>query len=238
MKLLFVRMLLVFFLSTPLACAADKYVKTPDGFQIAYVFKKAKQARGSVLLVHGLGEDLDTWHSFAKSLRKAGWNTLAIDLRGHGLSTVLNDEEYSWSDLTEALLQGASRDVEAALSLLPAEGDVWVIGASFGANLVFNLASQNQTLDGAILLSPSMNYAGVITWDAAKKMRSLPIMFLASTEDVFATEGATELFNRVPGPKVLKIYPGLIHGTPLLSEVKNLDKEVIAWMQHPVEAVA
>lgn len=236
MKLLLVRALFVFFLCAPLACAKDQYAATSDGFQIAYVLKKTKNARGSVLLVHGLGESLDTWHSFGKLLRKAGWNTLAVDLRGHGLSTYLKDEEYRWSDLTEPLLQAASLDLEAVLKLLPEEGLLWVVGSSFGANLVFNLASQNQNIDGAVLLSPSLNYAGVMTWQAAKTMRKLPVMLLASDKDLRAAEGATELFNRIPGPKFLKIYPGLIHGTPLLDEVKNLDKEVVAWIEHPVEA--
>ena len=238
MRRLILKVLFLLLGVAPLACAADRYVKTPDGFQIAYVLKKAKQPRGSVLLVHGLGEDLDTWYRFAKSLRKAGWNTLSIDLRGHGLSKTLENEEYNWSDLTDALLQGASRDVETALQLLDGDEHIWVVGASFGANLVFNLAAQETKIEGAILLSPSLNYAGVMTWTAAKKMRAMPILFLASAGDLRASEGATELFNRVPGPKVLKIYPGLIHGTALLEEIKNLDKEILAWMEHPIaEAV-
>jgi len=44
------------------------------------------EARGTVLLVHGLGEHLGRYGHVAETLRAAGWRVLGADLRGHGAS--------------------------------------------------------------------------------------------------------------------------------------------------------
>lgn len=62
-----------------------KKVASFDGTKINYDIKRSK---GDLFLVfiHGAGGDLTAWKTERKYFHKIGYQTLAIDLRGHGLS--------------------------------------------------------------------------------------------------------------------------------------------------------
>lgn len=51
-------------------------------------------ARGVVLLAHGGGQTRHSWSGTARRLASEGWQTVAVDLRGHGESSWAADGDY------------------------------------------------------------------------------------------------------------------------------------------------
>lgn len=56
-----------------------------------------------VVLVHGFGGDADSWGGIPVDLRTAGFRTINLELRGHGLSEGEPDRNTTKTDLTEAI---------------------------------------------------------------------------------------------------------------------------------------
>jgi pimeloyl-ACP methyl ester carboxylesterase len=66
-----------------------------DGHVVAGSFSCAKKNQGTALLVHGITADRHEWGFFdylSEALLSKGINTLAIDYRGHGESTLSIDQ--------------------------------------------------------------------------------------------------------------------------------------------------
>lgn len=60
---------------------------TADGLQLArVVWPASSRPRGTVLIVHGLGEHCERYVRLAADLTAAGWSVQAFDQRGHGAS--------------------------------------------------------------------------------------------------------------------------------------------------------
>jgi len=56
-----------------------------------------------LVLVHGFGGDADSWGGIPVHLRSAGFRTINLELRGHGLSGGEPDRNTTRTDLTEAI---------------------------------------------------------------------------------------------------------------------------------------
>lgn len=68
---------------TPLGSAVELAVGADVVRGVGY----AGTGRGTLLFVHDLGEDLDQFGDVPRMLAAAGFDTVAVDLPGHGLST-------------------------------------------------------------------------------------------------------------------------------------------------------
>ncbi len=65
---------------------AGSYLKSFDGVKI-YYHKTLKNPDKWLVFLHGLGGDLTAWQKERAYFSKAGFSTMALDLRGHGLSS-------------------------------------------------------------------------------------------------------------------------------------------------------
>lgn len=86
-----------------------------------------------VLLVHGLSSNARLWDAVARHLAEAGHPVVAVDLRGHGASAAVADDE------PDATLQ-AAHDLAAVCTDLGWSAPV-VAGQSWGGNVVLQLAA-------------------------------------------------------------------------------------------------
>ena len=62
----------------------QREVKSFDGVKISYDIERV--SKKFLILLHGAGGDLNAWKKERKNFHKKGLSTIAIDLRGHGLS--------------------------------------------------------------------------------------------------------------------------------------------------------
>lgn len=72
---------------------SGKYFTSFDGAKI-YYHKSVKDPNRWLIFLHGFGGDLTAWQKERAYFTKLGVSTIAMDLRGHGLSARSNNEDF------------------------------------------------------------------------------------------------------------------------------------------------
>ncbi len=179
----------------------------------------------SVILLHMLDHDRNTWNLFAEKLNKDNYTVLSIDLRGHGQSN------KDWKTFDEEDFLDMIFDVQAAKDFLKKQGAdtkrIIIMGASIGANLALEHAAEDEDVRATILLSPGLNYKGLETEGPAEEIET-PVLIVASEGDEYSAKSSEKLDNLINNSK-LKIYPGDRHGTDLFigSDLNNI---ILEWL--------
>ncbi|MEW6706868.1 MAG: lysophospholipase [Pseudomonadota bacterium] len=104
-------------------------LRTDDGVRLQLAYWPAPDpvhARGTVLIVHGLGEHIGRYAHVAASLNAAGWHVAGYDQRGHGQSGGRRGAIVTPDDLLADL--GQVIDVQRARH----DGPVVLLGHSMG----------------------------------------------------------------------------------------------------------
>jgi pimeloyl-ACP methyl ester carboxylesterase len=112
-----------------------------------------------VLLLHGGGQTRHSWRKTAEELAKAGYRALPFDQRGHGDSSVAEDERYTFFDYAD--------DARALGQALKAQfnAPVAVVGGSLGglAALLATSPASTNPFSALVLVdvTPRMDPGGV-----------------------------------------------------------------------------
>jgi pimeloyl-ACP methyl ester carboxylesterase len=97
----------------------------------------------SFLLVHGLASNARTWDGVASQINRLGHRVVAVDQRGHGLSSK-PDSGYGFDEVSE--------DLRALIDVLDLGRPV-LAGQSWGGNVVLHLAARRpQAIRGLVLV--------------------------------------------------------------------------------------
>ncbi|NLE74932.1 MAG: alpha/beta hydrolase [Actinobacteria bacterium] len=156
-----------------------------------------------VVLAHMYPKDQSSWHEFAEILAVEGYQALAFDFRGYGISTGSKD------------ISVIERDILAAMAALRERGakHVFVVGASMGGTAAL-VAATHEDPAGIVALSPPVDFQGL---DASKAVSasSCPKLFLAAEGDGTVSSTQT-LFQLANEPKRIVMVPGFAHGSELL----------------------
>lgn len=214
---------------------------TSDGFEIAGSFYRAKTKSGpagagrpAVLLAHMMPSNKESWDKLAKKLSKAGFECLAIDLRGHGESQGGPDGFKKFSDKDH---QASLEDIRAGVKFFTDSGveleKISLAGASIGANLSLWFESENPEAKASVLLSPGLDYKGIETERLAKNLREDQAVFLAAggENDGYSSETVYKLSHLIKSPnKAMKIFGNAGHGTDMFKEEPGLMDEITKWL--------
>jgi len=137
----------------------QKFIECPDGQEIYYWGIAPKRAKGTVVLVHGLGEHSGRYRDFAEFLVSKGWEVRLYDQRGHGKTPGIRSYVEHFQDLVDDLgkvIQTAREDTGKKPFLL---------AHSFGGQVAINyLAGHGKEVQGAILSSPNIQLAMKVFW--------------------------------------------------------------------------
>lgn len=98
---------------------------------VSYARVTPKDARGTVVLVHGTPSSLFTWAELVPRLADLGYDTIAPDLIGHGLSGGA-EGEYTWKTMDRFLL--------SFLDKLQLSAPVALVGNSYGGEVCWRFA--------------------------------------------------------------------------------------------------
>lgn len=171
-----------FFLPTPSFAAEKGALSTTinAGVQV-YEWKTAAAIpRGTVMAVHGTTQQAGCFESLAKYLNAAGFNVVAMDLRGHGRSYFSHDphntrHEVSYSKSADDLAR-VGKHLKTVSPRIP----LFCIGESVGAGVVVRAASEHpDVFDGIILAAAGTSphllgfNPGMIAHDLVKGLSDL-----------------------------------------------------------------
>lgn len=115
-----------------------------DGVKIRYFTTSGRESNKWLVFVHGAGGDATAWKSVQKICFEAGYDSVAIDLRGHGLSDdPIDCGAYAFEKLAQ--------DIATLIDRLNLT-DVVVVGHCFGGMAAIVLASKNYPRVNAFVL--------------------------------------------------------------------------------------
>jgi len=127
---------------------------TADGLQLGRVaWPAAKAPRGTVLIVHGLGEHCERYVGLAADLTAARWSVQSYDQRGHGASEGARGDIATPTSLLD--------DLALLLDILHTERvprPLVLLGHSMGGTVAARLvADGNAGVDALVLSSPALD---------------------------------------------------------------------------------
>lgn len=210
--------------------ASDNVVIVGD-----YYAPALASAKG-LLLLHMMPADRTSWKAFAEKMQALGWHVLAIDLRGHGESQGGPNGYRSFSDEEH---QASRHDVEAGVEFLKSKDvdELYLGGASIGANLALQYLAEHSEAKAAFLLSPGLDYRGVKTETLTQNLKpNQSVYYVASSEDAYSVQSTRKLFDQTGAgvKKEIKFFENAGHGTTIFEKEPQFMDEVAVWLpSHP-----
>jgi pimeloyl-ACP methyl ester carboxylesterase len=207
---------------------------TKDGVTIVANYYPNKSAKFAGILVHMRPKTKESFDDLAKFLQNQGYALLAIDLRGHGESTESVKGKLDYNKFSEEEEKESINDLVSASLFLEKEGypkdRQFLIGASIGANLSFQFLSENPQVKAIVLLSPGLNYRGVILENFKKEDLGEKIFVISALDDEPAYIAGRTLKVWYPNLNYLELPSGG-HGTNLFNSYSDLYEKILVWLR-------
>lgn len=220
------------------------------------LWKPREPSKKAVLLLHMMPATKESWSDFAEKLSDAGFTVFAIDLRGHGESTKQYIDEHAgraagkeiilnYKIFTDEEHQKSKIDAHAAILYLNNLGfkhsQIYVGGASIGANLAIYIMGENKEIMKGMALSPGLNYKGIETYGPLQLLFGIrpgngqewqKVYLIASEEDEYSAATCRDLNRIDPENTALKIYSDNAgHGTKIFEKHPELMNELVQWLK-------
>jgi pimeloyl-ACP methyl ester carboxylesterase len=196
---------------------------TPDGAVIsANLYGSGSRA---VLLVHGGRFTKESWALQIPAFTSAGFQVMAIDLRGFGHSRGPGQPDPSNEQL--------ATDVLTAVHYLHTHGaaTVSIVGGSMGgaAAADASIASEPGEIDRIVLL-------GAAPSGPAEKLKS-PALFIVARDDTSGSDGPRlpgirAQYEKAPPPKRLIVLAGSAHAQFLFQTAQSdrVLRDILQWL--------
>ena len=224
------------------------FLTTKDGVKIVANLYLTEAPKGRIVFSHMMPTAKESWNDLAEWFQVAGYESIAIDLRGHGESVLMARSRLdcqgetlpflNYRNFSDTEHQKSILDLEAAADFLikeqkAAAGKISFVGASIGANLSLQYISEHPEFKTAVLLSPGLDYRGVKTEPLAKNLKAGQRVFFVSAKDDVRSGGDNaeenqKLYDLTPlgVEKQIKIYETGGHGTDILESHPDLAEEI------------
>jgi fermentation-respiration switch protein FrsA (DUF1100 family) len=204
---------------------------TSDGERVRVWHLTHEAARARVVYFHGNGGNLSMWADVLVGLPRHGFEVVAFDYRGYGVSTGSPSE------------QGLYRDVEAVLSLVHdrlRRTDVPLIywGRSLGATMAAYAATLREpngvVLEAGFPSTRAVTRANPILWALSwfstyefptirfmTRTRAPALILHGDRDSVIPFALGQELYEAIPGPKQFFVIKGGDHNDPVPADVDS-----------------
>jgi pimeloyl-ACP methyl ester carboxylesterase len=200
----------------------------------------------AVVLLHMYRGNKEDWVPILGNFYNRDIAALAIDMRGHGESTVgLDGDDLAVRvrNRDEALFNSTWQDAAAAVDWLEARGHrrdrIGLLGASVGCSVAIDAARRDPALRVVGAISPGANYLGVDTLKHRSNWGDRSLLIVSSEEEW--PGGAKQIKDRLTadGEKdetagsldqwLLKDTGREVHGTRVLGRVDGIEDRLVDW---------
>ncbi len=136
---------------------SEYHGSTGDGVRLyARQWLNAKDAKGLVYIIHGIGEHSGRYESLAETLVNEGFNVIVPDLRGHGKSGGRRGHYPSYDSIMEDIDMFMGSSDASAFGQLPR----FLYGHSMGGNIVLNYVLRRKPeIAGVVASAPWLKLA-------------------------------------------------------------------------------
>lgn len=145
---------------------------TQDDWTISASYRPADAGQKTLILLHDLAKDRNSFAVFSTELARNGNGFLALDLRGHGKS---QNKGAAYSFAKEGVdneYNKMVRDVDGAVSFLKSKGvaeeSMVIMGAGLGANVAAKSMGFWPGISGLVLITPTSNNRDVLSIPAMR----------------------------------------------------------------------
>jgi len=167
-----------------------------------------------------------SYTDLAKKLQSEGYDVFTIDLRGHGESTMQNSVKRNYQSLTPDDFSNMETDLDGLIPFLTYKDEIYGVGASIGASVIFRYAATRENFKKLVLLSAGKNYGGINLMTQTFNYGNRPILVVAATGDKEPMTTLMELKVSLSNATTLT-YGGSSHGTNLLDTNRELYNEIL-----------
>jgi pimeloyl-ACP methyl ester carboxylesterase len=185
-------------------------VRADDGLALHGDWLLMEESAPTVLLIHQMYTTSRSWAHVRQALAGAGFNVLAIDLRGYGRT----GGGIDW--------RAATDDIMHWLSWLRSESgitrdDIAIVGSSIGANLALVGCGADPACRAVIAISPGWSYYGVAIGEALAELAARPALVIYAETDRWPALAMPQITAAAgPGLEILALA-GNRHGMDLVA---------------------
>lgn len=191
-----------------------------------------------VILLHGLNRSHLAWSDMPSTLVKAGYAVFALDLRGHGKSTVTTGKRRAtWRYLKPEQWRDLHKDINKVIEFFKKGEDypevdgsqVALIGEKLGANIATFAAQTNADIKSLILISPGLEFKGI---DASRGLLDYGgrTLILTNHDYVESHRQAQHLYNWITGSKTLQVYEKIGEGADMITGQPGVQQQITQWL--------
>ena len=106
-----------------------------------------------------------------------------------------------------------------------------VIGGSIGSNMALLTGVDQPLINTVALLSPGLDYRGVLTEPEIEAFGNRPVLIVASSEDRYSAQSSQTLADlALHSQSELILYDGAGHGTNMFGGEPSLAQTLIDWL--------
>ena len=191
-----------------------------------------------VILLHNAGATAGNFRTLITPMYEAGFQILAMDLRGHGRSKDPNPEVYNAMRSRQSFAYyGMKYDVDAAVKWLTEEKKIaperiCFVGGEWGSTLAIQAVAENDKLGGVVALSPSRNYFGLNVVNFMEAYGERPLYLILPKQ--LQSNGADQIADAMKENKQfkMKIFPRAdLHGVDLLGTSWQVEGLIIEYLR-------
>ena len=217
--------LLFVLLITPTLAQNAVETQATDGVTLKGDFYMVDASHPTVLLLHQLYTTRASWQDAVGVLTGAGYNVLAVDVRGSGET----GSKINWPKAVE--------DVGVWMAWLRntagVRGDaISTMGSSMGSTLAILGCAYDGACRTAIVLSPGWSYSGISVEEALKtNLVGRPILAIYAKRDRWPALGIPKMQKVAPEGVATTVFAGNKHGMDLFAQNRDaIWASVLDWL--------
>ncbi|MBI5200800.1 MAG: alpha/beta fold hydrolase, partial [Elusimicrobia bacterium] len=205
----------------------------------------------TIVLLHETGGRKENWYSLARVMAKEGYGYMAVDFRGHGASQSpppglpANWRKFPAPTKASNEWNNLALDVDAAVEYLTSQNvpitSIGVGGADVGSSIGLKYAAVHNQMPFLFMLSPGMSYREILTVNAIRAYTKRPILLVVGADDNRSTRETAILYEfakRSAGAENTQLITAeREHGTRILVVNKDIVRQILDWVESPVQSL-